>query len=330
MSESTRKVTRKLKAPSPPKPESSVRTVSRKFEGAETLEGAGVRLRRMFSNNEVPLLDPFLLLDNFGSANPADYLAGFPWHPHRGIETVTYMLNGKTAHEDSLGNHGVIDSGDVQWMSAGSGILHQEMPQRTEGRMSGFQLWVNLPRRLKMEDPAYRGLRSNGIPIVRGGDGTVVKVVAGAYDEVEGPVTGISVDPMYLDVTLSPGSGFQLPTKKGYTVFAQAFDGSGSFDPMGAPAVQPKVRPLYMAPVDPMTESTAKAGETILYGDGDRVDIHASEEGLRFLLVSGKPLREPVAWYGPIVMNTRDEIIQAARDLDRGTFIRSSKISGDV
>lgn len=302
----------------PSLPASNVRPVTRRFEGKETLEGAGVRLRRMFSGNEVPLLDPFLLLDNFGSSNPADYLAGFPWHPHRGIETVTYMLDGQVAHEDSLGNGGRIDAGDVQWMSAGSGILHQEMPQRSEGRLAGFQLWVNLPRHLKMEVPAYRGLRANGIPVVRTSDGGVVKVVAGEYDGVVGPVREIPVDPTYLDVALPPDSTFSVPAKLGHTVFAQAVEGEGMFAPAGeAGGVAPPSSP------GGTNLSSARAGETVLFGDGDRVQIRAGTGGLRFLLVSGKPLHEPVAWYGPIVMNTQQEILEAARDLERGTFIRT-------
>jgi quercetin 2,3-dioxygenase len=324
MAEQIRPVRRKFAEP-PSSTPPVVRPVARRFEGTETLEGAGVRLRRMFSGNEVPLLDPFLLLDNFGSSNPADYLAGFPWHPHRGIETVTYMLNGQVAHEDSLGNGGKIDAGDVQWMSAGSGILHQEMPQRTEGRLAGFQLWVNLPRRLKMEVPAYRGLRANGIPSVRTPDGGVVKVVAGSFEGVEGPVREIPVDPTYLDVTIPQHSEFSLPVRAGHTVFAQAIEGHGTFDPHGTAArdrPEPSVEPG--APVTKL--SAAHAGETVLFGDGDRVQIRSGEEGLRFLLVAGKPLHEPVAWYGPIVMNTRDEILQAARDLQRGTFIRSPQV----
>ncbi|HZY70273.1 MAG TPA: pirin family protein [Thermoplasmata archaeon] len=290
------------------------------------MEGAGVRLRRQFGNSEVPLLDPFLLLDNFGSTNPADYLAGFPWHPHRGIETVTYMLHGKTAHEDSLGNKGVIASGDLQWMSAGSGILHQEMPQRTEGLLDGFQLWVNLPRKLKMEDPAYRGIEQREVPVVHRPDGTSVKVVAGTFDKVEGPVTGIPVDPMYLDVTLPAGATFEHPVKRGYTVFGQVMDGDGTFGPLGIPAVGGGAGPQYAPPVDPATQSTARTGETVLYGDGDRVNIRAGASGVRFLLVSGRPLHEPVAWYGPIVMNTRDEILAAARELNQGTFIRAKQV----
>jgi quercetin 2,3-dioxygenase len=308
MADTPRPVVARLEPPNGPTPE--LRSVERTFVGKETLEGAGVRLRRMFGGSEVPLLDPFLLLDNFGSTNPADYLAGFPWHPHRGIETVTYMLNGKTEHEDSLGNKGVIDSGDVQWMSAGNGILHQEMPKRTDGRLSGFQLWVNLPRKLKMEDPAYRGLRSDGIPVVRGADGRAVRVIAGEYDRVAGPVADIPVDPTYLDVTLPAGAEFSLPVPSGYTAFAQPFEGSGEFDRgrEGSPAHR------------------GAPGETLLYGNGDRVDVRAGDEGLRFLLVSGRPLREPVAWYGPIVMNTREELLEAARELDRGTFIRSKRV----
>ena len=309
MGEQIRSVARKFAEPRP-SPSPLVRPVARKFEGTETLEGAGVRLRRMFSGNEVPLLDPFLLLDNFGSSNPADYLAGSPWHPHRGIETVTYMLNGQVAHQDSLGNGGRIDSGDVQWMSAGSGILHQEMPQRTDGMLAGFQLWVNLPRRLKMEVPAYRGLRASGIPSVKTPDGGVVKVIAGAFDGVEGPVREIPVDPTYLDVTIPGGAEFSLPVSVGHTVFAQAIEGTGAFGPLGA---EPGL-------------SKARAGETVLFGDGDRVRIRPGEKGLRFLLVAGKPLHEPVAWYGPIVMNTQREILEAARDLERGTFIRTDRV----
>lgn len=328
MSEQVRPVARKFTEP-PPAALPAIRSVARRFEGTETLEGAGVRLRRMFSGNEVPLLDPFLLLDNFGSSNPADYLAGFPWHPHRGIETVTYMLNGKVEHQDSLGNGGTIASGDVQWMSAGSGILHQEMPQRTEGRLAGFQLWVNLPRRLKMEVPAYRGLRASGIPTVRTPDGGTVRVVAGNFQNVEGPVREIPVDPTYLDVTLPAGSEFSVPVRAGYTVFAQAIEGSGRFDPHGdaggkvsAPSSIPEATPRGL--------SSAHAGETVLFGEGDRVQIRAGETGLRFLFVTGKPLREPVAWYGPIVMNTREQILEAARDLERGTFIRDKQVDSDA
>ncbi len=279
-----------------------VRSIAHRFPGVPTVEGAGVRLRRSFSNAEVPLFDPFLLLDRFGSSNPEDYLAGFPWHPHRGIETVTYVLDGKVAHGDTLGNQGVIGSGDVQWMNSGSGIIHQEMPQRTEGTMSGFQLWVNLPAAEKMSVPAYRGLTVGEIPDVTTDDGHEVKVVAGTFQKVEGPVRGISVDPTYLDVRVPAGGKFELPTPPGYTVFAHGVEGSGTFAGDDS------------APVG--------AGETVLFGPGGTVRASAGEAGLRFLFVTGRPLHEPVAWYGPIVMNRRDELLTAMRELQHGDFIK--------
>jgi redox-sensitive bicupin YhaK (pirin superfamily) len=279
-----------------------VRSVVRRFPGLPTLEGAGVRLRRSFSNNEVPLFDPFLLLDRFGSSNPEDYLAGFPWHPHRGIETVTYMLDGQVEHGDTLGNSGVIAAGDIQWMNSGSGIIHQEMPKRTEGTLSGFQLWVNLPAAQKMSTPAYRGLSSTEIPEVTTDEGNRVKVVAGSFDRVEGPVRGLSVDPTYLDVRLPPHGRFELDPPHGFTVFAHEVDGSATFDGSDP-------RPV-------------EAGETALFGAGGAVRARAADTGARFLLVSGRPLREPVAWYGPIVMNRQDELAQAVRELRNGDFIK--------
>ncbi len=279
-----------------------IRSVVRRFPGVPTLEGAGVRLRRSFSNAEVPLFDPFLLLDRFGSANPEDYLAGFPWHPHRGIETVTYVLNGRVEHGDTLGNAGVIGTGDVQWMNSGSGIIHQEMPKRTEGVLSGFQLWVNLPAREKMSTPAYRGLSAPEIPEVTTGTGNRVKVVAGTYERVEGPVRGLSVDPTYLDVHVPPGGRFEIGTPEGVTVFSHAVEGGGTFDGDDARPVAP--------------------GETALFGPGARVGVRASDAGLRFLLVSGRPLHEPVAWYGPIVMNRQSELAEAVRELRSGEFVK--------
>ncbi len=250
----------------------------------------------------MPLFDPFLLLDRFGSSNPEDYLAGFPWHPHRGIETVTYVLEGQVEHGDTLGNEGVIGSGDVQWMNSGSGIIHQEMPKRAEGTMSGFQLWVNLPAREKMSVPAYRGLTRADFPEVTTDDGSHVKVIAGSYGGVEGPVKGIPVDPTYLDVTVPPGGSFELATHPGYTAFAHAITGNVRF-----------------AGSD---DWPVPAGETALFGPGGPVRAHAVEAGARFLLVSGRPLHEPVAWYGPIVMNTRDELIEAMRELQGGEFVK--------
>ena len=281
------------------------RSIVRRFPGVPTIEGAGVRLRRSFSNREVPLFDPFLLLDRFGSSNPEDYLAGFPWHPHRGIETVTYVLDGQVAHGDTLGNSGIIGSGDVQWMNSGSGIIHQEMPQRTERAMSGFQLWVNLPAREKMSVPAYRGLSSTDIPEVVTDAGDRVKVVAGSFATVEGPVKGIPVDPTYLDVRVPPGGRFEHGLPPGHTVFAHTVDGSGAFDGTDATPVA--------------------SGETLLFGGEGPVRARAGEAGLRFLLVSGRPLHEPVAWYGPIVMNRNDELLTAMRELERGDFIKHQR-----
>ncbi|HUI38584.1 MAG TPA: pirin family protein [Thermoplasmata archaeon] len=284
----------------------TVRRVDHVFRGSDTLEGAGVRLHRAFGNREVPALDPFLLLDNFRSSDPADYVAGFPWHPHRGIETVTYMLDGRVEHGDSLGNQGAIDTGDVQWMSAGSGILHQEMPQRKEGLLHGFQLWVNLPAREKMSVPAYRGLTAGEIPTVDSAAGNRVKVVAGEFEKVRGPVEGIPVDPTYLDVSVPAGGEFVHPTPRGHTAFAYTVDGSGRFDPDRADLVP--------------------RGQAVLYGDGESVRIRAGDEGVRLLFVTGRPLHEPVSWYGPIVMNTPDEIRTAAVELQRGDFIKHRKV----
>jgi quercetin 2,3-dioxygenase len=280
-----------------------VRSIVRRFPGVPTVEGAGVRLRRSFSNPEVPLLDPFLLLDRFGSSNPADYLAGFPWHPHRGIQTVTYLLDGKVAHGDTLGNAGVIGAGDVQWMNSGSGIIHQEMPQATDdGAMAGFQLWVNLPAKEKMDVPAYRGLTGREIPEVSTDAGGRVKVLAGALGGVEGPVRGISVAPTYFDVTLPPGAPFAWAPPSGHTVFAHGISGAGRFD-----GEDPRDLP---------------AGETALFGEGGSVRMRAGEAGARFLLVSGRPLHEPVAWYGPIVMNDAAQIRDAVRELRDGGFVK--------
>jgi redox-sensitive bicupin YhaK (pirin superfamily) len=280
------------------------RIVEERFDGLEAMEGAGVRLRRLFGHSEVPRLDPFLLLDHFRSSDPNDYVAGFPWHPHRGIETVTYMLSGQVDHGDTLGNTGTIDSGDVQWMSSGSGILHQEMPRRMEGMLDGFQLWVNMPARSKMSNPEYRGVRGTSFPIVRDDAGTSVKVVAGSFQGAVGPVDSLPVDPTYLDVTVRPGETFTAPTVPGHTTFAYPIEGSGTFDPT--------------------TKAVLAARHLAVYGDGDQVEVLAGADGVRFLLVSGRPLREPVAWYGPIVMNRQEELQEAMRELRRGDFIKHS------
>ncbi|MHB1435425.1 MAG: pirin family protein [Thermoplasmata archaeon] len=279
-----------------------LRPIARRLPGIETIEGAGVRLRRSFGQREVPLLDPFLLLDHFGSENPDDYMAGFPWHPHRGIETVTYMLEGRVAHGDTLGHEGVIDRGDIQWMRAGSGIIHQEMPERAEGRLDGFQLWVNLPARDKMSTPRYQGIASGEIPEIELPSGARARVVAGRLGGVEGPVRGIAVDPTYVDLELPPGATLRLPTAPGHTVVAHVIGGAGRFAPEPAP-VSPR-------------------GETIHFGPGDAVEVRAEPSGLRFLLAEGRPLGEPVAWRGPIVMNTPEEIREAVRDLRHGGFLR--------
>ncbi|MCL7451950.1 MAG: pirin family protein [Anaerolineae bacterium] len=278
-----------------------IRDVERMVEPVMVSEGAGVRLKRTIASRKLDYLDPFLLLDHFGSDNPADYLAGFPMHPHRGIETVTYMLEGFVRHKDSLGNAGTIGPGDVQWMTAGSGIMHEEMPRPDGNRMYGFQLWVNLPAKRKMTRPRYQEFAADKIPEVEGDGGSRVRVVAGEAAGVQGPVREIAISPTYLDVEVPARSTFTHPVERGHTAFAYAFEGQGSFGPNG---------------------EVISALSLVIYGDGDRVQVRAGKEPLRFLLVSGKPLHEPVARYGPFVMNTREEIQQALHDLRDGTFVK--------
>lgn len=261
-----------------------------------------MHLRRAFGNHQVPRLDPFLLLDDFRSENPADYVAGFPWHPHRGIETVTYMLDGFVEHEDSIGNRGVIGAGDVQWMTSGSGIIHQEMPRGMDDRMGGFQLWVNLPSSHKMMDPRYQEVKRARIPEVQGGKGARVRVISGEVNGVRGPVQDIVVEPGYFDVQLSPHATFEHSIPREHTSFAYVLQGKGRFDEEGGELIDP--------------------GNLVVFGDGDRVRIQAHNAPLRFLLVSGKPIREPVAWWGPIVMNTRRELEVAIEEFQEGTFIK--------
>lgn len=270
------------------------------FNSKPTMEGAGVRLHRAFGYHQIPLFDPFLLLDHFGSRNPEDYIKGFPWHPHRGIETVTYMLTGEVAHGDSMGNSGVIRSGDIQWMTAGSGIIHQEMPQRYQGLLEGFQLWVNLPATQKMTQPRYQGILRNQIPTVLHEDASI-NIIAGKVDGTSGPVKDLKVDIEYFDVSLPKGKTFIRATPKGYTTLLYVIRGSGFVHGKGI-----------------------ESRQGVLFGDGDAVVLSATEN-LRFLFITGEPLKEPIAWGGPIVMNTETELEQAFKELENGTFIRKSR-----
>jgi len=284
----------------------SVRKINKVWMSKSTIEGAGVHLKRAFGNNEVPLFDPFLMLDDFRSNNPDHYRAGFPWHPHRGIETITYVLKGDVEHGDSMGNKGVISSGDTQWMTAGSGIIHQEMPRGDyEGRMEGFQLWANLPKSHKMMEPRYRDIKSSQVPKVVLDNGAEIKVICGRVGKHEGPARGIIIDPEYLDVTVPAKTEFKHPTKRGYTVFVYVTEGQGHFDETN--------------------KHTVGNGTVCLYADGDNIAVRTAEGPVRFLLISGKPIGEPVAWYGPIVMNTDGELKQAFEEYKKGTFIKHSR-----
>ncbi len=299
----------------------SIRPVKRIVQSRPTIEGAGVKLRRAFGFGQTGDYDPFLLLDDFRNENPEDYLAGFPWHPHRGIETITYVLAGSVHHKDSLGNSGTLGGGDVQWMTAGSGILHQEMPRGNEqGTMHGFQLWANLPSSLKMTDPRYQDIPGGEIPEVTDDDGTRVRVICGGFWGKRGPVEGIAADPRYLDIWVPPHRRKHIPVESSRNAFAYVFDGSGTFRDASAPfgVLTERVGTNEDAPVREMTGNRS----LVLFDSGDEIVVHAGEEGIRFLLVSGQPLKEPVAWYGPIVMNTQEELQQAFEDLQRGTFIR--------
>lgn len=276
------------------------RTVRQIIEPQPVLEGAGVRLKRSFPGRSLDFPDPFLLFDHFGSDDPRDYMPGFPMHPHRGIETVTYMLTGAVAHRDSLGNAGVIQAGDVQWMTAGGGIMHEEMPQQApDGRMEGFQLWVNLPARLKMSQPRYQEFTAETIPQVQRSDGVTVRVIAGRVEGAAGPVTEIAADPIYLDVAVPAGGSFTFPVTRGHTALAYVFSGEGT-----------------------LGGSSIRAPKLLLFGDGDSVEVTTGGQAVRFLLMSGQPANEPIVRYGPFVMNTREEILQALRDLQDGTFVK--------
>ena len=282
----------------------TMRPIKALYKGRVQRDGAGVRLKRVFAHSEVPWFDPFLLFDDFGARDPKDYLPGFPWHPHRGIETVTYMLHGVVKHGDSMGNEGEISDGQVQWMTAGSGIVHQEMPQRQEDYLRGFQLWVNLPAADKMMAPRYRDIKATDIPDCASGDGIIVKVVAGRYQGRTGPVKDIICDPEYLDIHVPAGLVFEHSVKKGHTAFAYVFKGDG----------------INSGDRKPIPEDTLA-----LFGDGEKVALEAGAGGCRFLLASGKPIGEPVAWGGPIVMNTQAELDLAFEEYRKGTFIDPGK-----
>lgn len=278
------------------------RKINQILKSKPTLEGAGVRLRRVFGYYEKPLLDPFLLLDHFGSDDPEDYLAGFPWHPHRGIETVTYMLAGEVEHGDSLGNQGVIYSGDVQWMTAGSGIIHQELPRRYDGEMRGFQLWVNLPKSHKMMGPRYRDVKSQTIPEFSPNPNVNIKIIAGQMNGTRGPVQDLVVDTEYFDVAMAPNTEFEINTKTDYKAFAFVFEGNAYFDTDKKNRIQ--------------------SDHLVAFDPGDCVRISTVDHPVRFLFVSGKPLNEPIAWRGPIVMNTDEELMVAFQEYRNGTFIK--------
>ena len=298
----------------------SLRPIKQVIQTKATMEGAGVKLQRAFGFGKTKDFDPFLLLDDFRSDNPDDYVAGFPWHPHRGIETITYVLAGSVEHVDSLGNKGRMQAGDVQWMTAGSGILHQEMPKGDpRGRMHGFQLWANLPASLKMTEPRYQEISSGAIPEVTDDDGTRARIISGELWGKRGPVEGVAADPNYFDIEVPPNRTKRLKVETTRNAFAYVFAGSGTFRDSSAPravlteqAAQPDAAPVY----DVSNHSL------VLFDRGDEVVVQAGPEGIQFLLVSGRPLEEPVAWYGPIVMNTQDQIQQAMGELRDGTFIR--------
>lgn len=279
-----------------------IRKINKIIQNKPTMEGAGVRLNRVFGFYEVPLLDPFLLLDDFGSANPDDYIAGFPWHPHRGIETVTYMLAGEVEHGDSLGNSGVIYSGDVQWMTAGSGIIHQELPRRFEGQMRGFQLWVSLPASHKMMRPRYQEIKQEQIPEIRLNPRVTARVIAGAIGDVRGPVRDLVVETEYFDIEMAGSAELTVPVAKEDKTLAYVISGSGFFDPDA--------------------HQVLRAGHLAIFSAGEMVSIRTAEEPVRFLFISGKPLNEPIAWRGPIVMNTQEELSLALQEFRNGTFIK--------
>ena len=298
----------------------SIRPIKRVLQTKPTVEGAGVTLQRAFGFGNTTEFDPFLLFDDFRNENPDDYLAGFPWHPHRGIETITYVLAGSVEHGDSLGNRGSLGAGDVQWMTAGSGILHQEMPHGDpKGRMHGFQLWANLPSSLKMTRPRYQDVSARDIPEVVDDDGVRVRVICGDFWGKTGPIEGVAADPRYLDVSVPPGQRKRLAVETSRHAFAYVFAGSGTF----RDASQPRdVQTEHVGQTDAVDPGETGNRSLVLFDSGDDVIVQAGGEGIRFLLVSGKPIEEPVAWYGPIVMNTQEQLQRAYAELRNGTFIK--------
>ena len=298
----------------------SIRPVKRIVRAQPHVEGAGVKLQRAFGFGDTTEFDPFLLLDDFRNDHPNDYTAGFPWHPHRGIETITYVLAGNVEHGDSLGNRGNLGAGDVQWMTAGSGIMHQEMPQGDPaGRMHGFQLWANLPASLKMTRPRYQDIPSQTIPEVVDDDGTKARIICGEFWGKTGPVEGVAADPRYVDISVPPGQRKRLAVETSRHAFAYVFAGSGTFRDASEP------RGVLTETTDgseAVTRELTGNRSLVLFDRGDEIVVQAGDEGIRFLLVSGKPIEEPVAWYGPIVMNTKNELQTAISELRDGTFIK--------
>ncbi len=299
------------------------RKIRKVLKSKPTIEGAGVHLKRVFGYSQVPLFDPFLMLDDFRSDNPEYYRKGFPWHPHRGIETITYVLKGDVEHGDSMGNKGVISSGDVQWMTAGSGIIHQEMPKGdSKGRMFGFQLWANLPKSRKMMAPRYRDVKRKQIPEVVLANGTKVRIICGRVKDQEGPVRDIVIDPEYIDVTVPARSEFIHPTKRGHTVFAYVIEGKGYFCKEKNPFSYEVETTHYF---DMQRDPFVRNENLVLFDEGDQVVVTTEKEAVRFLLMSGRPIGEPVAWYGPIVMNTEEELRIAFEEYQKGTFIKHGR-----
>lgn len=299
----------------------AARKIKKIFRSKQTIEGAGVHLKRAFGSSEVGQFDPFLLLDDFRSENPNHYNKGFPWHPHRGIETITYILQGKVEHGDSLGNKGVIDAGDVQWMTAGSGIIHQEMPKGdASGRMEGFQLWANLPAAEKMMLPRYRDVKSNDIPVITLENDVQIKIICGTVNKIHGPVQDIMIDPEYLDITVPAHTVYEHPVKPGHTVFAYVIAGQGYFCKEKKPFIyEAEGKNSFDMETDPL----ASNGTLILFEDGRSVHIETGDPSIRFLLISGKPLNEPIAWHGPIVMNNQAELQLAFDEYRAGTFLKN-------